>query len=131
MFAEMGTDAATLDAMSETYAVWLPPRLEDGRYFGFLAEDAGVVVAGVGLLLMDWPPGPLHPRHDKRGFVLDVFVESAYRGHGLATELMKRAEEELLGRGVMYAALQASKMGRPVYERLGWGATNEMGKALG
>jgi GNAT superfamily N-acetyltransferase len=131
MFAEMGTEAATLDAASESYAVWLAPRLVDGRYFGFLAEDEDAVIGGVGLRLTDFPPGPLHPRSDQRALVLDVYVQPAYRERGIAMELMTRAEMELRERGVEYAVLQASKMGRPLYEKLGWGATNEMGKVLG
>ena len=130
MFAEMGTEAATLDAASEAYAEWLAPRLTDGRYFGFLADE-GAVIAGVGLTLMDFPPGPLHPKGDQRALVLDVYVQPAYRGRGVAMELLKRAETELRERGVVYAVLHASKMGRPLYEKLGWGATTEMGKALG
>ncbi len=56
MFAEMGTDADLLDAASDSFAVWLGPRLADGRYFGFVAEDGGAVVAGVGLSMYDWQP---------------------------------------------------------------------------
>jgi GNAT superfamily N-acetyltransferase len=131
MFAEMGTEPATLDAASDSYAIWLAPRLADGRYFGFLVEDDGVVIAGVGMRLMDWPPNPLHPTSGQRGLVLDMYVQPEYRGRGIATDLMTRAEIELKQRGVAYAVLQASEMGRPVYERLGWGSTTEMGKVLG
>jgi GNAT superfamily N-acetyltransferase len=131
MFWEMGTDAATLEAASESYALWLAPRLVDGRYFGFLAEDQGEVIGGVGLRVMDFPPNPVHPRTDQRGFVLDMYLQPAYRGRGLAAELMRRAEKELQGRGIVYATLQASAMGRPLYEKLGWSATSEMGKVLG
>lgn len=130
MFAEMGTDAEVLDTASDSFAVWLGSRLADGRYFGFMAEDAGVIVGGVGLSLYDWPPGPLHPASDSRALVSNVFVEPAYRGRGIASELMRRAEAELKQRGVAYAALIASKAGRPVYEKLGWKVTNEMAKAL-
>ena len=130
MFAEMGTDAAALDAASDSFALWLAPRLANGRYFGFVAEDAGAVVGGVGLYLYEWPPAPLHPASGSRALVSNVFVEPAYRGHGIATELMRRTEAELARRGVAYATLSASDAGRPVYEKLGWVATNEMAKVL-
>ena len=130
MFAEMGTDTALLDAATDSFAVWLEPRLADGRYFGFVAEDAGAVVGGVGLYLYEWPPAPLHPASGSRALVSNVFVEPAYRGHGIATELMRRTEAELARRGVAYATLSASDAGRPVYEKLGWVATNEMAKVL-
>lgn len=131
MFEEAGFAAATLDEMDGPFAAWLAPRLEDGRYFGFVAEDEGAVIAGIGLVLLDWPPHPLHPATMQRGYILNVFVEPAYHGRGLALELMLRAEEEFRTRGVTYAVLHASALGRPVYEKLGWAATAEMAKALG
>ena len=122
---------AALDAMREPFAAWLAPRLEDGRYFGFVAEDGGAVVAGIGLILLDWPPHFLHPESGVRGYILNVYVEAEYRGQGLAQELMQHAEEAFRERGVAFEVLHASQMGRPVYEKLGWAVMPEMGKALG
>ena len=130
MFAEMGTDSATLETASALYAEWLAPRLADATYFGYLAEDAGAVVAGVGLRIMDFPPNPNDPTSNRRGFVLDMYVDPAYRGQGIAKRLMVLGEEELRNRGIAYATLQASVAGRPLYEKLGWKATTEMGKKL-
>ena len=130
MFAENGVDAASLDAMAAPFAAWLRERLEDGRYFGFMAEEDGAVIAGIGLFLLDWPPHYRHPESAQRGYILNVYVEPAYRGRGLAAELMERAEEEFRRRGVGFEVLHASEMGRPVYEKLGWSAMPEMGKVL-
>jgi GNAT superfamily N-acetyltransferase len=131
MFADNGFAATTLDAMDGPFAAWLAPKLADGSYFGFVAEDAGAVVAGIGLVLVDWPPHPLHPLNDERGYILNVYVEPSHRGTGLAVELMRRSMEEFERRGVPYVTLHASGMGRPVYEKLGWSTTTEMAKALG
>ena len=130
MFAENGVAIESLDAMREAFAAWLAPRLEDGRYFGFVLEHEGSVIAGVGLILLDWPPHFLHPRNAERGYILNVFVEPEYRGQGLAKKLMALADEEFRRRGVAFEVLHASGMGRPVYEGLGWIAMPEMGKAL-
>jgi GNAT superfamily N-acetyltransferase len=130
MFAEMGTDPTTLEAASTLYAAWLAPRLGDGSYFGFLAEHQGEVIAGVGLRIMDFPPNPNDQTSNRRGFVLDMYVQPEYRGQGIANRLMEMGEEELRSRGIAYATLQASAAGRPLYEKLGWKATTEMGKKL-
>jgi GNAT superfamily N-acetyltransferase len=119
-----------LRAMSAAFRIWLRPRLEDGSYFGFIVEDAGKEVAGIGLMVIDWPPHPSHPREDKRGYVLNVFVEPSYRKQGIARALMERAEREFASRCVTYLVLHATKMGRPLYEQLGWSATSEMAKSL-
>src|ERR1700731_3183292 len=127
MFAESGVPEATLSAMEQPFAAWLAWRLGDGSYMGFLAEEGAAVAGGIGLRLIEWPPGPLHPYEDRRGYILNVFVEPAFRGRGVATQLMLRAEEEFRRLGVTYEVLHATEAGRKVYEKLGWAATPEMG----
>ncbi len=130
MFAEDGRPEEELALMSVAFRAWIKPRLEDGRYFGFLVEEAGEVIAGIGLMIIDWPPHFLHPESAERGYICNVFVEPEHRGKGLARMLMLRAEEEFGQRGVSYLVLHASKLGRPLYEKLGWKDTREMAKRL-
>lgn len=133
MFRESNAPGRTeeiLTTQTAHFRPWLAHRLRDKSYFGFIVEDAGKPVAGIGLMLIDWPPGPAHPAIDKRGYVLNVFVEPSHRRMGLAAKLMELADKEFVARGVNYAILNATRMGRPLYEKLGWAATNEMAKAL-
>ena len=130
MFAENDVSLVALDAMAEPFARWLAPRLADGRYFGLMAEDGGVVVGGIGLIQLDFPPHFLHPESGQRGYILNVYVEPSHRGQGLAKELVQRGEEQFRQRGVVFEVLHASQMGRPVYESLGWMAMPEMGRAI-
>ncbi|MGC8102777.1 GNAT family N-acetyltransferase [Metapseudomonas otitidis] len=131
MFLEAGGDPAALRVMTEHFRPWLRVRLENGRYYGFMVMDEGDPAAGIGLMSIDWPPHPAHPTQDQRGYVLNVFVEPAYRRRGLATALMKLAEAEFARRGLGFAVLHATEVGRPVYQALGWAATREMTKTLG
>lgn len=131
MFLEAGGDPAALRVMTEHFRPWLRVRLEDGRYYGFMVMDEGSLAAGIGLMSIDWPPHPAHPTQDQRGYVLNVYVEPAYRRRGLATALMKLAEAEFARRDLGFAVLHATEVGRPVYQALGWAATREMTKTLG
>lgn len=130
MFRDAGGKDEVLMPMTEHFREWLKPRLRDGSYFGFVMLDDGVPVAGIGLMLIDWPPHPMHPMHEKRGYVLNVFVEPEYRGRGLARELMNLADAEFVRRGVSYAVLHATAKGKPLYQGLGWNGTTEMAKTL-
>lgn len=134
MFSEAGRDAATLATMTEHFRVWLAPRLADGRYFGFALNDVdvkdGAPIAGIGLMEIDWPPHPAHPAQDRRGYVLNVYVEPHARRRGLARQLMQLADEEFARRGIRHAILHATEQGRDLYRQLGWGATTEMAKTL-
>ena len=125
-----GRSDEVLSAMTRSFRVWIEPRLRDGSYFGYIAEEDGAVVAGIGLMIIDWPPHPSHPNEDKRGYVLNVFVEPYYRKRGLATMLMRLGEAEIARRGVSFAILHATRMGRPLYEQTGWTQTVERSKQL-
>lgn len=130
MFREAGRDEAALAAMTPSFRDWLKPRLLDGSYFGFMLTEQEAVIAGIGLMSIDWPPHPSHPTQDQRGYVLNVYVEPSHRRQGLANMLMRLAEEEFNRRGLQYVILHATQMGRPLYEAMEWQATTEMAKVL-
>jgi ribosomal protein S18 acetylase RimI-like enzyme len=130
MFRDSGTSDDLLTPMTVNFREWARPRLQDESYFGYVVQEQHVAVAGIGLMLIDWPPHPMHPMQDKRGYVLNVFVEPDYRGKGLARKLMQLADLEFARRGVSYAVLHATQKGRPLYEGLGWNGTTEMAKTL-
>jgi ribosomal protein S18 acetylase RimI-like enzyme len=127
MFRDAGSDEGLLADMTENFRPWLRSRLTDGTYFGFIISCDGAPAGGVGLMLIDWPPHPLHPTTDRRGYVLNLYVEPPYRRRGLARRLMELAERELSDRGVSLLVLHATEKGRPLYSQLGWVAgTAEM-----
>ncbi|MDR6231555.1 ribosomal protein S18 acetylase RimI-like enzyme [Pseudomonas sp. SORGH_AS199] len=130
MFLEAGGDPDKLLVMAGHFLPWLEERLDDGRYYGFALCDADQVVGAIGLMTIDWPPHPSHPTMDQRGYVLNVFVEPTYRRRGLASALMQIAEAEFARRGITYAVLHATQVGKPVYEQIGWVGTSEMAKSI-
>jgi GNAT superfamily N-acetyltransferase len=130
MFREAGRTEADLAAMAPPFRRWLEERLADGRYFGFISMDRDRPVGGVGLMVIDWPPHPSHPLDDRRGYVLNLFVEPTYRGRGVARGLMEEAERVFAQRGLRYVILHATEMGQPLYEQSGWLRTSEMAKSL-
>lgn len=130
MFQEAGFAADTLRTMTPHFRAWLAPRLADGSYFGFVLAEGSRSVAGIGLMLIDWPPHPAHPTQDKRGYVLNVYVDPLHRRRGLARQLMTMAEAEFARRGVTFAVLHATQAGQPLYEKGGWRQTSEMSKAI-
>lgn len=131
MFRDAGSAEQDLPVMTEHFREWLGPRLADGSYFGFILSCDGAPAAGVGLMLIDWPPHPLHPTNDRRGYVLNLFVEPEHRRKGLARRLMQLAEDELKRRGVSLIILHATEKGRPLYSQLDWVAGSaEMTKQI-
>lgn len=130
MFLESGRAEVVLTAMAAPFRLWLQPRLDDGRYFGWVAQAEDIAVGGLGMMVIDWPPHPSHPTQAVRGYILNVFVEPAHRGQGIAGKLMQIASAEAARRGIRHMVLHATTMGRPIYEKLGWRQTVEMSITL-
>lgn len=130
MFKASGRTDAALAPMTAAFRGWLEPRLADGSYFGWIAMEAEEPVAGLGMMVIDWPPHPSHPAQAARGYILNVFVEPDRRGQGIARALMDLAMAEGRRRGLQYMILHATAQGRPMYEKLGWAQTSEMSISL-
>jgi len=130
MFRDAGRAEGILSEMEAPFRAWLAPRIADGRYFGWIAEHDEAPVAGLGLMVIDWPPHPSHPTQDARGYILNIYVEPEHRRRGLARQLMEKATHEAAHRGLVHLVLHATEKGRPLYEKLGWRGTTEMSITL-
>jgi GNAT superfamily N-acetyltransferase len=127
MFADMGhRDPTTLSAMLATSEPLFERGLEDGSYQGWLAEGSpGVVVAGGGVIILEFHSHPRDPR-PRRAWIVNMYTEPSFRRRGLARRLMEAMivwcrEVELTS-----VFLHASDEGRPLYASLGFTPTNEM-----
>ena len=127
MFESMGAlvakDAPELEAASRRY---LEAAVPAGEYLAWLAEWEGRVVAGAGAVLRRLLPRPGHLDGGEEAYVLNVWVDEAHRGRGVATRLIREVIAWCASRGIRRVSLHASDAGRRVYERLGFTATNEM-----
>lgn len=127
MFADaQDAPEEVLDEMSRHFEPWVRRMMAGDKYAGWITSDGDRPVASAGLLILDWAPHFLDPVGDQRGYILNVFVEPEYRGQGLAKKLTRECLEEARRRGIGVVALHASRKGRPVYEKLGFTASNEM-----
>ena len=62
----------------------------------------------------------------REGLVLNVYVDPAHRHKGVARRLMDTIIRWAPGVGIVRLVLHASPAGRPLYESLGFFASNEM-----
>jgi GNAT superfamily N-acetyltransferase len=131
MFYAMGErDNARLDAMQASSELYFRSALVDGSYRGWIAETAdGKVVAGGGIVVSPWPASPPAPQA-RRATILNMYTELEFRRRGIARHLILRMLDWLERQGFVEVSLHASDFGRPLYELLGFLATNEMRLAL-
>lgn len=127
MFFDGGfRDERALDEMSAAFGPWLRRKMADGEYLAWFAIAAdGSIAAGAGLWLMDWPPHMIGPGR-WCGNIVNVYTEPDCRRMGLARRLMDTALDWCRSKGVRAVILHASDEGRPLYEKMGFTATNEM-----
>jgi len=128
MFHDMGYhDAPALDAMCAKFRPWLVAKMEAEQYLAWFASPDGseTVVAGAGLWIMEWPPHMVGSQA-RRGNVVNVYTDAAWRRHGLARRLMDTILDWCRANSLDVVVLHASKDGRPLYDSMGFIATNEM-----
>jgi GNAT superfamily N-acetyltransferase len=126
MFSEMGfRDNAALDAMEATSAPFIKAGIESGSYRGWLVESAEGVIAGGGVVITGFPSAPQDPK-PCRAWILNMYTEPEYRGHGMAKSIMEAMISWCRDEGFGWVSLHASDAGRHLYETLGFKPTNEM-----
>jgi len=127
MFHDMGhSDTTALDEMCVRFKPWVIDRMNAGEYLAWLAvAPSGDIAAGAGLWLMDWLPHMV-AKGARRGNIVNVYTEPAYRRRGLAKRLVLTALACSREHGADAVILHASPDGRALYESLGFKPTNEM-----
>ena len=127
MFRDMGyQDGSALDSMVMKFLPWLEAKMRSGDYLAWLAIGGdGLVVAGAGLWLMDWP-AHMVGSSARRGNILNVYTEPAFRRQGLARRLMEAAIDWCEVNKIDFVVLHASPDGRRLYESMGFQPGNEM-----
>lgn len=88
-------------------------------FFAYLALEDGNPVSTVYLLVIERPAN-LNFITGKTGVLLNVFTCPDYRKRGLASKLLGMAMEDAKKLNVSNVELQATDMGIPVYEKLGF-----------
>lgn len=127
MFADMrDAPESILAEMARNFEPWVRRMIAEDKYAGWITSDGNRQIGSAGLLILDWAPHFLDPTGEKRGYILNIFVEKEYRGQGIATMLTREGLNEAQRRGIRVIALHASEKGKPVYEKLGFRSSNEM-----
>lgn len=116
-FDEPAFEALDTEALSKELAT--------GRTLAWFVEFEGQAVASAALTLYAILPKPWNPTA-RYGYVSSLFTEREHRRRGLARHLISLALEAAKEHGCAEAVLHGAPDGRPLYESLGFAATNEM-----
>lgn len=127
MFRDMGdvndAEAVKLEAESLPH---LRQMLAEHRYAGWLFEFDGEVVAGGGILIRQELPRPGILEGGAAAHIVNVYTQPSHRRRGMARKLMQAILDWCKAHRFVTVTLAASDEGRPLYESLGFQATNTM-----
>ena len=98
--------------------------LQGNDFIEYLAGDEKETIATAAILFLPFPPSYTNPS-GIRAYITNIYTAPAYRGQGIASDLLNRLIEEARGRNVHGIFLSASKMGKIVYSRFGFQEADE------
>jgi GNAT superfamily N-acetyltransferase len=134
MFREMGSiKPAREPALRAASHAYFAAALASGEYVGWVTFRSGAPdhpLAGAGVQVRSLLPRPNTDGDGlllgREALVLNVYTDPSWRRRGLARQLMSEIVRWAATAGVVRLVLHASTGGRPLYESLGFAATNEM-----
>ena len=96
----------------------------NGDHVTVLAIDGGEVIGCASMSFMWIMPTFSHPT-GKRAHLMNVYTRSEYRRQGIARKMVNMLINETWKRGATEISLDATTMGRPLYESLGFTNSTE------
>ncbi|MCL2574508.1 MAG: GNAT family N-acetyltransferase [Defluviitaleaceae bacterium] len=96
--------------------------LAEGSMIQYLSIKDGTIIATGGVHFYAYPPSFMNPT-GKIAYIACMYTLPEYRGKGIATAIMHILMDEASLMGYDVIRLHASKLGRPVYQKLGFEGT--------
>ena len=93
--------------------------LKSDDFIQLIAEEDGKLLSTAAVIYYDLPPSYTN-KIGIRGYVTNVYTSPENRNKGLAKTLLKELLTDAKKRGIKKLWLGASKLGRPLYEKLGF-----------
>ena len=115
-----------LEKFREQIREYFESSLAKGSFTSFLLFEDGKIAACSGLCIERHPPTYSDPA-GYFGYITNMFTLKEFRGRGLARLLLDEIRKEAIRCNCSKLMLNASRMGRPLYEKYGFrDVENEM-----
>lgn len=112
------------DGISEEIMEYSREYFSGGNQTTVLAYDGKTVVGCATICYVSLMPTFDHPT-GRRAHIMNVYMRDGYRRQGIARQMMNVILEEARERGVTYVDLDATDMGKRLYETLGFAPSEE------
>ena len=102
----------------ESYAYYRRA-LETGEHIAYLVYDNGAFVGAGGASFYQVMP-TYHNPTGKKAYIMNMYTAPGYRRQGIAIHTLDLLVKDVRKQGVSQIALEATEMGRPLYEKYGF-----------
>lgn len=99
--------------------LYLRDKLPKDEFIAWIAMDKDQIVATSGISFYNRPPSFKNVA-GRVAYIMNMYTLPAYRGNGIAKALFSKLIDEAIDMGYTYFTLNATKMGKPIYEKFGF-----------
>ena len=93
--------------------------LRDGTHIAYLVFD-GKQFAGTGGVSFFQVMPTYHNSSGRKAYIMNMYTRPEYRRRGIAYHTLDLLVKEIRRRGILSISLEATDMGRPLYEKYGF-----------
>ena len=93
--------------------------LVTGEHIAYLVYDNGTFMGAGGVSFYQVMP-TYHNPSGRKAYIMNMYTAPEYRRRGVAYKMLGLLVEEAKKQGVLYISLEATDMGRPLYEKFGF-----------
>ena len=109
-------DMAKVEQESCAYYKWA---LKTGEHIAYLVYDNGTFIGAGGVSFYQVMP-TYHNPSGKKAYIMNMYTNPEYRRHGIAFHTLDLLAKDAREQGISQIALEATDMGRPLYEKYGF-----------
>ena len=113
------SDDEDMSVVEEESYAYYRRALESGEHIAYLVYDNGKFMGAGGLSFYQVMP-TYHNPTGKKAYIMNMYTASEYRRQGIAFHTLDLLVNDAREQGVSQIALEATEMGRPLYEKYGF-----------
>ena len=113
------SDDVDMSVVEEESYAYYRRALGTGEHIAYLVYDNGKFIGAGGVSFYQVMP-TYHNSTGKKAYIMNMYTAPEYRRQGIAFQTLDLLVKDAKEQGVLQIALEATDMGRPLYERYGF-----------
>lgn len=113
------SDDEDMSVVEEESYAYYKHALETGEHIAYLVYDNGKFIGAGGVSFYQVMP-TYHNSTGKKAYIMNMYTAPEYRRQGIAFHILELLVKDAKEQGMLQIALEATDMGRLLYERYGF-----------